>query len=336
MRKWDRESGCLRPVGGEEGEEEGGGAEADVGGYRKWQGEVWERGLMPYRQSAATEAVEEINHWGPLTRHVNKRVLSHLTRNDKDWRITSASSAIVDRDEIPGLKGVIGEEEGELGTLGIDLKKTWREGAVGRERTEGRLDRSWKLGEVVGRFAVEGEDGGGEDGDEGGGWGFVLGHMEVCFLMVLTVANWSCLEEWKRILGLVFTCKSAVKKREGWFAVFVGVVRSQVERGEDVEGGFFDMSYEEGGGFLKGLLKGFKRTLGEVFEEGEGEEVKGEMEMLEGVLRGMYGWELGDEFVRRGMVRLEDGEMVEMEMEEMQGEDERGEYAPVVVDLGNP
>ena len=296
--------------------------------------EVWDRGLMPYRQTASrnddddTEAVVESDHWGGLTRHVNAGVLSHLTNNNNNtqWRITTASSALVDRDEIPGLscEEVAGEEEGELGVLGIDLVRTWREGAVGRERTEGRLDRSWALGEVVGRCGGDGE------------WGsVVLGQMEVCFLMVLTVANWSCLEEWKRILGLVLTCKRAVREREGWFAEFVGVLRRQMERCEDVEGGLFDMS-DEGGAFLKGLLKGFKRSLGQVFEDGEGEDVKEEMEALEGFLRREYGWELGDEFVRRGMLQLDDGEMVEMEMEEMEGEDERGEYAPVVVDLDNP
>lgn len=325
VRKWDAERGGLIGVG--EGGE-GGGAEMER--YRSYAGEVWERGLMAYRQNAASqEAVEESNHWASLTRHVNARVLSHLTQN-KEWRITSASSALVDRDEIPGVKveEVKGEEERELGVLGIDLVRTWREGAVGRERTEGRLDRSWALGEVVGRW-----EGDGEEEEEGWG-GFLLGQMECCFLMVVTVGNWSCLEEWKRILGLVLTCKRAVREREGWFVGFVGVLRGQLERCEDVEGGLFDMS-DEGGGFLKGLLKGFKRTLGQVFEEGEGEDVKEEMEALEGFLRREYGWELGDEFVRRGMLQLDDGEMVEMEMEEMEGEDERGEYAPVVVDLDN-
>ena len=332
VRRWEGERGGLGSVGG--GEEDG--DEGEMERYRAYAGEVWERGLMPYRQTVpsqqdSTEVVEESNHWAQLTRHITARVLTHLTQN-KEWRITSASSALVDRDEIPGLQveEVKGEEEGELGVLGIDLVRTWREGAVGRERTEGRLDRSWALGEVVGRWDGDGK------GEEEEGWGsFLLGQMEVCFLMVVTVGNWSCLEEWKRILGLVLTCKRAVREREGWFGEFLGGLRGQLERCEDVEGGLFDMS-DEGGAFLRGLLKGFKRTLGQVFEEGEGEDMKEEMEALEGFLRREYGWELGDEFVRRGMLQLDDGEMVEMEMEEMEGEDERGEYAPVVVDLDNP
>lgn len=291
--------------------------------------------LTTYRQSAVegvgeregggvtTEGDEigegERGDWAALTAHISPALLSRFT-NDSDWRITSASCGAQDADHIPGLSSEeTGSEERELQFLGIDLKRTWRAEAVGRERTEGAVDRSWALEEVERRW-------GGEGGD------VVMGEMEVCFLMVVTVGNYSCLEEWKRVLGLVLTCKRAVGEREGWFVGFVGGLRRQLERGGDVEGGLFDMS-DEGGAYLKGLLKGFRRTLGEVFGEGEGEDVKLEMEQLEGFLKGDYGWDLSDSFVRRGMLELEDGEQVEMEMEEMEGEDETGDYAPVVVEL---
>ena len=74
-------------------------------------------------------------------------------------------------------------------------------------------------------------------------------------------------------------------------------------------------------------MKGFICTY-------DGGGTTGEMKALEGFLRSEYGWELSDDFVRRGMLELEDGEQVEMEMDEMEAEDERGEYAPVIVDLG--
>lgn len=259
---------------------------------------------------------------------MSARLLGHLTQNE-DWKITSASCAKEDRDEIPGLTAEdVGEEERNLGVLGIDLKRTWREGAIGRERTEAALDSSWALSDIVERWQPR-------DREEKNEWGnVVLGQMEACFLMVLTVANYSCLEEWKRCVGLVLTCKRAVRGREEWFARFLVLLRRQMERCEDVEGGLFDLS-DEGGAYLKRLLKGFKLTLGQVFGEAEGEDVKEEMGALEAFLKGEYGWELGDDFVRRGMLELEDGEQVEMELKDMEGEDERGEYAPVVVDLGN-
>ncbi|KAL2054505.1 hypothetical protein ABVK25_005253 [Lepraria finkii] len=228
VRKWDPSTGSLRPV------------VENPESYRSQLAALWERGLTPYRQSASKEAEvqEERGDWARLTEHLTPRLLSHLTQN-KEWKITSASCAEEDRDEIPGLTAAeVGEEERELGVLGIDLKRTWREGAVGRERTEGAVDRSWALGDVVERWR-EGEE---EWGD------VVLGQMEACFLMVLTVANYSCLEEWKRIVGLVLTCKRAMREREGWFATFLSLLRRQMQRCEDVEGGLFDLS-DEGVGY---------------------------------------------------------------------------------------
>lgn len=314
VRKWDPSTGSLRAC-------------EEVESYRAQLPALWEKQLSPYRQSASKAAKPEAGDWPALTEHITPRLLSHLTQNG-DWRVTSASCAKEDRDEIPGLNAEEVGEEMELVNLGINLKRTWREGAVGRERTEAAMDRSWALSDVVERW-------GSRDGHAGEKWGdVVLGQMEACFLMLLTVANYSCLEEWKRCVALVLTCKRAVREREGWFAEFLVLLRRQLERCEDVEGGLFDMS-DEGGGFLKGLLKGHKRTLGLVFGQGEGEEVKEVMGVLEAFLKGEYGWALGDEFVRKGIVQLADGEIVEVETEEMEGEDERGEYAPVVVDLDN-
>lgn len=266
--------------------------------------------------------------------------------------ITSASCAEQDRDEIPGLSAAeaIGDEK-TMGALGIDLKRTWRPGAVGRERTEGAIDRGWALEDVVRRWGEGGEE------EE---WGMgVMGQMEGCFLMVLTLGNFSCLEEWKRVLGLVLTCKTLIKKREEWFSGFLHQLRRQLAHGDDVEGGLFDMS-DEGAGYLRELLKGFKRNLDEVFDDDDddaaaataaatgdthhknnrqerqevgGQSINHAFKNLERFLHAEYGWDLSDDFLRRGLLELEDGEQVEVEMDELLGEDERGEYAPVVVDL---
>ncbi|KAL8964057.1 MAG: hypothetical protein Q9183_004741 [Haloplaca sp. 2 TL-2023] len=173
------------------------------------------------------------------------------------------------------------------------------------------------------------------DDEEEQEWGSaVLGQMQICFLMVPTLANYSCLEEWKRILAMVLTCESAIQKHPEFFAEFLRVLKRQLERTDDVEGGLFDMS-DEGAGVLRGLLKGFKRIVEQPgIGECEGvDDVREEFEEVEKWVKGQYGWELGDEFVRKGMLELEDGETVEMETGEMEGEDESGEYAPVIVEL---
>lgn len=362
--------------------------------------------MTSYRQSAYQEPSSGGGgggDWALLTAHITPRLLTHLTGSEEEWIVTSASCAVQDRDEIPGLSGV--EEEGEvelkgggnvgqertLGVLGIDLKRTWRPGAVGRERTEGAMDRGWALEDLVARWVRQRhghhhhhhdkEEGSEEEGSEEEEseqeedeededakkqqWGTpILGQMEVCFLMILTVANFSCLEEWKRILALVLTCKSIVKKREAWFASFLDLLTRQLAHGDDVEGGLFDMSDEAGGGgYLRELLRRFKRIVDEVFDD-DGDNnnkikekinndtnpnhnnktphpatptLKPALSALESFLKAEYGWDdLNDSFLRRGMLELEDGEQVsELEMDDLLQEDERGEYAPVVVEGGD-
>jgi A1 cistron-splicing factor AAR2 len=58
--------------------------------------------------------------------------------------------------------------------------------------------------------------------------------------------------------------------------------------------------------------------------------VRVEFERLESWVQSEYDWELNrDAVLRKGMVQLEDGEEVELEMIQ----DEEDDYAPVVVDL---
>lgn len=58
--------------------------------------------------------------------------------------------------------------------------------------------------------------------------------------------------------------------------------------------------------------------------------LKQKLAELEAWLREKYGWE-ADDVLRKGMVQLEDGEMVEIDMDGFDEEEEEGEYAPVVV-----
>ncbi|KAI9845049.1 MAG: hypothetical protein M1830_007570 [Pleopsidium flavum] len=304
-------------------------AETDQPALLHWRanlGSIWKEGLTPYRQSAATatgneaEPVEEKHDWTDLTDSITEGVLSRITGGSSDdWTLTSASSAKQDMEDIPGLSTEDFEPEQELRFLPVNLKQTWREGAVGRERTEAAQDRSWALGDLVGTHCR------GEESE-------IVGEMQFTFLMVLTLANYSCLEQWKRILGLVFTCKAALTERSGFYVKVLKVLKLQLQHCNDVDGGLFDLS-DEGGALLKQLLKQFRRAVDDIFREEEST-VKNELEELESYLRSQHGWELSDSYVRKGMLELEDGEQVEMEINDLEGEDERGEYAPVIVDLG--
>jgi A1 cistron-splicing factor AAR2 len=328
-------------------------------------GAVWQRGgLFRYRsrvsssrpsqsqteqQGPVQEDIDEDEEeegrkdWTDLTNSISPRLLSRIIGDpelDVDgrprWMVTSGSTAERDSDKIPGLPDsksedlaqVTGEQESEFSFLPIDLKRTWREGAIGRERSEAAQDRSWALGDLIQRYS----NGGDLEGKTGEAQ--ILGELQFTFLMVLTLMNYSCLQQWKRLLELVLTCQNAVKDREPFMASVLRLLLRQLKRCDDVEGGLFDIDGAEGGEFLRKLLMKFRRTLYEVIDN-PGPTLKAEFDKLATWVKDEYDWELDREaFVRRGMVQLEDGEEVELEMED-DGDDETGEYAPLVIDLGD-
>jgi len=305
--------------------------EKDESEQLRWKaniGGLWHECLTPYRQSAdGAEAgvaapAEDNRIWMPLVDCITPSLLGRITGGSwNNWTLSTSSAMKQDMEDIPGLTyGDTARFEKELGFLPINLKQTWRAGAIGRERTEAAKDRSWALGDIVANYCSWGEE------------KEIVGEMQFCFLMVMTLGNFSCLEQWKRVLNLVFTCQTAVRNREDLYVRILRVLRLQLQRCSDVEGGMFDLA-DEGGTMLVHLLKGFRRGLEDEYGE-EKSRVRDEYDLLDAYVKREFGWELSDSFVRRGMLELEDGEKVEMELSELEGEDERGEYAPVIVDLG--
>jgi A1 cistron-splicing factor AAR2 len=308
-------------------------AQAEVLRWKANLGSIWKDGLTPYRQtvqegdSGAEEGwSEESTDWDSLTSRITPSLLSRICGLNPDhWSLTSASSATQDLEQIPGLElsNSMLQPEKELKFLPIDLKRTWREGATGRERTEAAQDRSWFLGDLVDNHC-QAEDKRGREFE-------ILGELQFAFLMVLTLNNNSCLEQWKRLLQLVFTCQQAVKERSNFFLELLKVLRMQLGHCADVETGLFDLN-EVGGGFLRPLFARFRRALDE-FDGKWKSDLVDELEELQDKLQKQFGWELNDSYVKRGLLELEDGERVEMDVNGADEDDELGDYAPVVVEL---
>lgn len=303
-------------------------SQAEVLRWKANLGSIWKDGLTPYRQTVKSgdtgeesDAVEESTDWAELTSRISPSLLSRITGLNPDhWSLSSASSAAQDFELIPGLESSnsVLHPEKELKFLPIDLKRTWREGATGRERTEAAKDRSWALGELIENHCKSSEDG-------------FLGELQFCFLMVLTLNNNSCLEQWRRLLTLLFTCRQAVKERTPLFIEALQLLRLQLNHCADMEVEMFDLN-EQGGGFLNPLLRKFRKMLDE-FEGDWKKRVVIEFDQLAEFLKKEFGWELDDSFVKRGMLELEDGERVEMDVNGADEDDETGEFAPTVVDL---
>jgi A1 cistron-splicing factor AAR2 len=292
--------------------------------WRANVGEVWEKGLTPYRQSSTdkAEAQDLSGDWLQLTSYISDALLRRITQGDSEGlHLTSASSATQDLDEIPGLASSESKThpEKELHFLPVDLKRTWRPDATGRERTDAAQDRSWALKSLM-------SEAGNSHGDE------ILGELQFCFLVVLTLNNWSCLEQWKRLLTLIFTCKTAVPTHPDLFIRAIATLRLQLMHCKDSEGGLIDLA-DEGGSLLRSLLTRFRKGLDSQPRIEEVQDVLDELDDLEAYLRDEHGWQFGGSFAKSGVLDLEDGEQVRMDTTAYDEEDETGEWAPQIVDL---
>ncbi|KAI5205877.1 hypothetical protein E4T38_03980 [Aureobasidium subglaciale] len=220
IRKWDSSSEELLP-------------ETDVTTLLQQRanlGRIWRDNLTPYRQSASQESVatEDSNRWVQLTDCITESLLTRILDSDAEtWTLTSSSSAKQDFDDIPGLTAsdLTGNER-ELRVLPVDLKQTWREGATGRERTEAAQDRSWALADLMTRFCND-------DINQ------IIGELQFCFAMVLTLNNYSCLEQWRRILDLILTCVSAVTTHPSFFVRALATIKLQLQHGWQIQQGSF-------------------------------------------------------------------------------------------------
>lgn len=270
----------------------------------------------------SNEPTPENKDWPSLTSRLSPPTITRITPTNT---LTSISSSPTDAETIPGLTHSEAlsalPPDSHLNLLPINPKQTWAKDDIGALRTERARDHSWYLGHLMESISP---------GDRQAGAKVLLEELQFCFLMVLTLANYSCLEQWKRILSVVFSCRSALEEAEGYFVQVLKVLALQLGHAEDVEGGLFELREESGSAWLRGLVRRFRGVVEDVL--GEDGELHKELARFEALMNERYGWELGMGFARRGMVQLEDGEMVEVTMDGADEDEEAGDWAPTIVD----
>jgi A1 cistron-splicing factor AAR2 len=319
--------------------------------WRANLGEFWREGLTPYRQSSGKgNDVEADNDWSTLTSHITPSLLTRITGSPTQWRLGSGSSATQDIEAIPGFSATDLSAEYQrdqiLHFLPINLKQTWRPGALGAERSKAAQDRSWALLNLL--PPTPNPDPNNTNNDNASNLDEILGELQFTFLTLLTLNNFSCLEQWKRLLTLIFTSTTAVFTHPEFFIRAIAALRLQLQHCKDAEGGLIDLA-DEGGSLLAALLGRFRRGLERSSRDFRGSDVGDvvdELDDLEDYLREQHGWRFDDEGgggggvgnaqvfrARSGILELEDGERVRATTTAYDEEDEIGEFAPEVVEL---
>lgn len=277
--------------------------------------------------------------WHSLTFAIKGAMLSRITgREWNEWKVSSTDdckpmvSKAIDckthtrmdlaSERVDAIRG----KERALTFVFPRGSKIFSDAVVGRARSEQAMDSTSHIRAVIADRCTF------EDPDE------VIGELQFCYLTGVLLGNISCMEQWAHVVKILFKAYQFAVEEPSFFAKILESFHAQlIYDDECLQGSIFDHSHylqDE----LKTILTIFKSRLTEqLLAKGDAlrdEEIElgKSFERLEAWLW-KWGWDLRGNYVRAGKIQLEDGEYVDAEMGELEGEDERGEYAPVVVEL---
>ncbi|KAJ8123816.1 hypothetical protein ONZ43_g320 [Nemania bipapillata] len=169
----------------------------------------------------------------------------------------------------------------------------------------------------------------------------LTGEFQFAFLVGMHLGNFSCLEQWFFLATqLIFRSFSLAVDRPQQARDLIQTFHAQLLYNDRyLQGDVFDLMPEHARK-LRLALTTYKTHLDEkllalgTLCSPDQNAVSIAFSSLESWLR-QLGWDLRGEYVRSGNVMLEDGEMVQAELSDFEDEDERGEFAPTIVEVEN-
>jgi len=264
--------------------------------------------------------------WARLTSCMKGAMLTRITKHSWNrWKVSSSTDEKVP-DIIFRMEGKVDLSEDVLHFIFPNADRTFSEHTYGRERTEQAMDTSAHIMAVIAGVCTY------EDSDE------IIGELQFCFVTGMTLGNIACMEQWANIVSVVFRAFRLALDYPVFFRKVIQAVHAQFicdEHAYDSSIMDHDPKFADE---LKMILTTFKSRLNEqLLSQGskltdDQSAVGKAFEELESWLW-KWGWDLRGNYVRSGKVQLEDGEYVDMELKDFEAEDERGEYAPVIVEL---
>ncbi|KAI1310926.1 A1 cistron-splicing factor [Xylaria venustula] len=279
--------------------------------------------------SAPEDLLGDENIWYQLTSAIRPDLLNRVVGQAQNaWQVTTT-------DNVAGDSALA--QEAELYPSGTShLRFTFpmdahlvNPKATGAERTNQALDPT---GWIIDKL---------ENPDSGHQLEDLSGEFQFAFLVGMHLGNFSCLEQWFFLATrLVFRAYSLTIDRPQQARDLIQTFHAQLLYNERyLQGDVFELM-PENARKLQLALTTFKTRLGEKIQAlgdtctPDQQAVGMAFSSLESWLLKL-GWDLKGEYVRSGNVMLEDGEMVEAEVSDFEDEDERGEFAPTIVEMEN-
>ncbi|KAH8129107.1 hypothetical protein FP744_10005083 [Trichoderma asperellum] len=279
------------------------------------------------------DSKEKLRMWKRLTGCVTEGVLGRVTgQRANSWHVDTT-------DRVRGAVLLAAEMElerrfsnhllqsRELNFSFSQHSKTYTADSLGADRTLAATDATPYMISVMSAPGKELTD------DD------VVGELQFAFIVGVHLGNDACIQQWwHMVLKLILKAYLLPEQHPVLASRLLQVIASQIQYSSEWLG---ESILDYGGSNshdLRLALIIYKRRLEEVLQSLGNEatidqiKVGNSFAKVEAEVADL-GWDLYGDYLRKGKVMMEDGEEVELEMAELQAEDERGEWAPEVVQL---
>ncbi|PNP40981.1 hypothetical protein TGAMA5MH_06848 [Trichoderma gamsii] len=288
---------------------------------------------MKMESSVDQDSKEKLRMWKQLTTNVTERVLNRVTgQRANSWHVDTT-------DRVKGAVLLAAEMElerrlsnhllqsRELNFSFPQSSKTYTAEALGADRTLAATDATPYMEFIMTALGKELTD------DD------VVGELQFAFIVGVHLGNDACIQQWwHMVVKLILKAYLLPEYYPILASKLLQAIASQIRYSSEWLGeSILDYGSSNSHDMRLALIV-YKRRLEEVLErlgkEASVDQIKvsNSFAKVEVEVVGL-GWDLYGDYLRKGKVTMEDGEEVELEMAELQAEDERGEWAPEVVQL---
>ena len=283
---------------------------------------------FPALEPPITKERRDPNLWLRLTSCVKGALLTRIT-GKKEWNEWQISSVHDNQNKVPSTQDAnLGDNYGDdvLAFMFPTYQRTFSDDSVGRARTEQALDSTSHILSIISKDTLH------EDADE------IIGELQFCYITGMLLGNVACQEQWAHIIKTIFRAFDLVLQMPEFVCKLIEAVHAQfLYDDEGLEGSILDHDPNLSDD-LKLVLTTFKARLNEMLLDRGASISKeqtavgtafGELETL----LWKWEWDLRANYVRSGRYQTEDGQWFDAELKDFEAEDERGEYAPAMIEL---
>ncbi|KAF4119750.1 A1 cistron-splicing factor AAR2 [Geosmithia morbida] len=273
---------------------------------------------------------------------------SHVGNDNRLWLVHTtdrvsgavrlASEVELDRRMLSGDSSTM--QDRELVFTFSQLSRTYTTGNSGADRTLDATDATSYMLSLLDNGSRDGSRDESRDGADGDGDGdaAAVAELQFAYTVGTLLGNDACIQQWwHMLLRLVLRAYLLPTLRPSLAASLLRTVAAQLSHSAE----YLDASILDYGDAqsrdLRLALTVYKRRVDDLdpaLADVARPAALALAHVESVVARPPLGWDLrGDSYARRGMATTEEGERVEVEMAELAAEDERGEWAPEIVEL---